>query len=732
LGRLVWLGLAFALMLTSPLAVAGKPAEMQQASHSMASSERDQTLARADELSEQATMLYQKGNYADALSLSAEALQLRREVLGERHPDTLQSFNNYAFILETLDRTIEAIPLHAKTLELSRAMLGERHPNTLGSLENLAYALLNTDQTQEALSLSRERVRIGRKRAIELAEDRLRGDVQRQRELGSRLWTERFHANALWSNFAPDPEHQSPVRAEAFTALQFASAGSTTQAIADAAALRFADSVGLQELVQERQALARRWAALEEALVKAQTGGEGSEARRSAVREQLQAAETRIDAIDERLEAEAPQYFAIRSPQAVDLDQLRAVLDEKEAVLFLVPTDRGTHAMAVTRETMAWQRSDIDEKALGDTVKAFRDSLEVQAGTASLPLFDLETAHGLYTDLIAPVETALAGKSRVYVVAEGALSRVPLGTLVAEPPRSELFTGDPTILRNTKWLADRYALIQLPSLQSLVYIRTFGADADAEDKASYAGFGAPLLGGVAQTRGARSAPLAAVDAAELVGAARANAGTPFMAPEALRRLAALPGTESELKLVQAALGADEDALFLAERMTEPALRRTDLSRIRILHLATHGFTSEEAGSLAEPGLVFTPPQRARPDDDGYLAASEVVGIDLTSAHWVILSACNTAAPSGNTGETGLSGLAQAFFYAGAESLLISHWPVFDDIAPLLTVETLRRSKAGRSRAEALQAAMRKIREDPKLDAAHPAVWAPFTLVGEGR
>ena len=49
-----------------------------------------------------------------------------------------------------------------------------------------------------------------------------------------------------------------------------------------------------------------------------------------------------------------------------------------------------------------------------------------------------------------------------------------------------------------------------------------------------------------------------------------------------------------------------------------------------------------------------------------------------------------------------------------------------------TVEALKRSQAGEPRAEALQAAMRRIREDPALEAAHPAVWAPFALVGEGR
>ena len=110
----------------------------------------------------------------------------------------------------------------------------------------------------------------------------------------------------------------------------------------------------------------------------------------------------------------------------------------------------------------------------------------------------------------------------------------------------------------------------------------------------------------------------------------------------------------------------------------------------------------------------------------------MVGLDLTRAQWVILSACNTTSPSGKPGETGLSGLAQAFFYAGAESLLVSHWPVFDDIAPLLTVETLKRAHAGQPRAKALQAAMRDIRNKPELDADHPAVWGPLTLVGEGQ
>lgn len=558
------------------------------------------------------------------------------------------------------------------------------------------------------------------------------------RERTSRQDSERLFADVLWANAAGRPAAANSLTEDTFISLQLASAGSTSQAVAEAASLRFASNAGVDALVAERQKLDREWEYLEAELVRNRTANreplqvEQAENLQNELRAKLATVLARITDIDEQLREGVPEYFTIINQQSVSLEEVQTVLSEDEAALFLVPTQRGTHAMAVTREDISWVRSDSNEDAITDLVEEFRLGLEIQASDAFLPVFDFELAHGLYTNLIAPVEDALEGKSRVYVIADGALSRLPLGTLIASPVAADADGDDPDVLRSAEWLADRYALVQLPSLQSLVYIRSFGIDGEENSEPDFTGFGAPVLEGEARLRGARSATLDAVDAASLIGELRSASGLPLMNPEGLRKLAALPGTESELQRVREALGAPQEALYLAERMTEPSIRNADLSKTRILHLATHGFTSEESGETAEPGLVFTPPSDAKPEDDGYLAASEVVGLNLTLAEWVILSACNTASPSGKPGETGLSGLAQAFFYAGAESLLVSHWPVFDDIAPLLTVGALKRSQAGEPRAEALQAAMRAIRMDPSLDAAHPAVWAPFTLVGEGR
>src|SRR5207244_2835005 len=129
-------------------------------------------------------------------------------------------------------------------------------------------------------------------------------------------------------------------------------------------------------------------------------------------------------------------------------------------------------------------------------------------------------------------------------------------------------------------------------------------------------------------------------------------------------------------------------------------------------------------------LVLTPPDQPSENDDGLLTASEVASLKL-DADWVILSACNTAAGAGSNAEA-LSGLARAFFYAGARALLVSHWPVNSQAAVELTTRSFaaisREPLVGR--AEALRRAMLSL-IDEGGDKALPAYWAPFILVGDG-
>lgn len=124
-----------------------------------------------------------------------------------------------------------------------------------------------------------------------------------------------------------------------------------------------------------------------------------------------------------------------------------------------------------------------------------------------------------------------------------------------------------------------------------------------------------------------------------------------------------------------------------------------------------------------------------PEDDGLLSLDDVVSLKLVSTDWVILSACNTGAADGS-GE-GLSGLARAFFFAGAPTLLVSHWSVDDRATQALMTEVFRRwaAKSSASRADALRQGMLALMQraqGPTAYFAHPFAWAPFFLVGEGR
>jgi CHAT domain-containing protein len=105
-----------------------------------------------------------------------------------------------------------------------------------------------------------------------------------------------------------------------------------------------------------------------------------------------------------------------------------------------------------------------------------------------------------------------------------------------------------------------------------------------------------------------------------------------------------------------------------------------------------------------------------------------------NADWVVLSACNTAAADGSPGAEGLSGLAKAFFYAGARSLLVSHWSVESHATVRLTTGAFHAlaETPGIGRAEALRRSMLALLADQaNPHYAHPMFWAPFVLVGEG-
>jgi CHAT domain-containing protein/Tfp pilus assembly protein PilF len=105
--------------------------------------EQRQKLAEAEGLYRELAALNRAAKYGEATARARRVLALRKEVLGEHHPDYALSLNNLAFLLNSQGDYAAARPFYEQALTITKQVLGERHPDYATSLNNLA-GLLNS------------------------------------------------------------------------------------------------------------------------------------------------------------------------------------------------------------------------------------------------------------------------------------------------------------------------------------------------------------------------------------------------------------------------------------------------------------------------------------------------------------------------------------------------------------------------------------------------------------
>lgn len=418
-----------------------------------------------------------------------------------------------------------------------------------------------------------------------------------------------------------------------------------------------------------------------------------------------------------------PDYVALTEPSPLTVAETQALLQPDEALVTILVGPQRSFVWAISRERAEWAALEVGADALVEHVAALRrglDPLSMDQPDASGRVtrgYDLSRAHAVYRLLLEPVAAVIAGKRHLIVVPTGPLSSLPFQVLVAAPPAAG---ADPAAaLRTAQWLIRRHALSVLPSVQSLAALRRL-APANTAVR-PFLGIGDPVLTGPpAKGQQSRGGPAVAMRPASVYRNGQADL-------RAVRELVPLPDTAQELRSIAKVLGATGDSVLLRADANETRFKRTSLEDYRVIQFATHGLIAGELSGLEEPALVLTPPATPSELDDGLLTASEVAALRL-AADWVVLSACNTASGT-DAGAEALSGLARAFFYAGARGLLVSHWAVNSEAAVGLTTKTFAALAADPKlgRAEAFRRTMVGM-----IDAGQPpSYWAPFIIVGEG-
>lgn len=510
-----------------------------------------------------------------------------------------------------------------------------------------------------------------------------------------------------------DPPARQGLLADLFAAFQLSRAPDREHSNSKAAARLAEDSPALASLLRRQADLAQMITDTRLRLVSEQAKADDAADRLPAdaltgLSARLADGQRQQAALEADLASRFPQYLALTRMRPQALDEVRARLSDDEALAqFLIGRDR-SYVLLLRRNGLQMVPVALGEAALADMVRRLRRGLEIEGGAVGD--FDLATAHDLYRQLLEPAD--LAGVTRLTIIPAGPLSGLPFSLLVTAPPM-------PGGYADAAWLVRRMAISHAPSLTSHMALRTTQVVRHAPRM--MLAVANPALSG-RQSAGA-----------VLARAFTGCRGAGPVDPALLRSLVALPDTAAEAREAAMAIGVGDATMLTGEAATELSLRGAAPGDYRILYFATHGLIPGELQCQNEPGLVLTPPAvaSATTAGDGLLSASEIVGMELR-ADLVVLSACNTATPGGRrTGSGALSGLAEAFFRAGARTVLASHWQVPSAATSGLMkgVFTALGSDHLRPVDEALRAAQLASLAQPRT--AHPFFWGAFVVIGDG-
>jgi CHAT domain-containing protein len=512
-----------------------------------------------------------------------------------------------------------------------------------------------------------------------------------------------------------EKDHAQDLLAEMFTASQLAQGGITSEQIAQASATlaentrnpKVGEAIRLQrDLKGTLDTLYSQRDDLTQGQRQGAPANPEITARAAALDKQIAETRTKLADADAALQAASPNYGQLVQ-QVVSAQQVFAALHPGEAFASVVLAGQDGWVFLLRNNTITVSKVAAGLPEVAGLVKRIREGIELT--TAGLPPFDIPDATRLYTLTLGGVAPQLAGVKALVVAPSGPLLSLPFEVMLTGQ-------ADPTRLAEAPWLVRQFTIAHVPAPSNFVSLRKIAGGSRATKP--WFGFGDFV-------------PMTLVQAQHsFPGATCADSA------QLLSGLPRLPYAVKELGAARGLLDASPSDELLGPAFTAQSVLKTPLKNYRILHFATHALLPTDLACQSQPAIVTSDPAGAADASGALLNTSDLVGLDL-DADLVILSACNSGGPGGTTAGESLSGLARAFFYAGARALLVTHWSVNDQVAAFLVADTLRRMKE--NPALGVAGALRNAQLAMLADAgkglppeiAHPFFWAPFAVIGEG-
>ena len=638
----------------------------------------------------------QRGDYAKAEEYYVRSLSLREQALGADHPEIAQSLTNLAIIYRAKGDIARSLETNFRALSIFEKTSGPYSGGMLVTLGNIARTYAAIGDLAHAIALQR----------------RVDAVIETQLSLNLAVGSEREKLAFVNSvsertdrtiSLHIDTASGEPEAGALAALVLLQRKGRVLDAMTDTlASLRQRTGNGDdQRLLEQLRTTTARLAHLALNGPPDMPPGE----RLRAIKD--------LEAQKEKLEAEISDRSAEFRAQSrpVTLDAVQAAIPARTALVeyavyrpFNPKAERNSdaygepHYVAYVLKPHAPPRGqDLGPaKVIDEAIDALRRALRDPKRDDVKPL-----ARAVDARVMHPIRALLGDVTRLLISPDGDLNLIPFEVLRDEQDR---------------YAVERYSITYVTSGRDLLRMQVPRMSKSEPVVVADPLFGEPPIADAAH-RASSSAPAGSITPVE-------DLSHPYFAP--------LAGTAQEARAIKTLF--PEATVLTRERATKSALARVEAPRI--LHVATHGFFQQDAkraignpllrAGLALTGANLNPEDSAR-NEAGILTALEASNLNLWGTKLVTLSACDTGVGEVRNRE-GVYGLRRAIFLAGAETLVMSLWPVSDYVTRETMTAYYSGLKKGLGRGEALRQA--QLTMLARGNRQHPFYWASFIQAGE--
>jgi CHAT domain-containing protein/tetratricopeptide (TPR) repeat protein len=643
----------------------------------------------ASELQNLGVAAREQAHYVAAESYYGRALAIRERLVGPDHPDVAQLLNNLATISHARADDEHALELYFRALRIWKSSANPYHRGLLLAVGNIARTYASMGSINRAISYQR-RTDALIERQLEL---NLVVGSERQKLAFARSMAERTD-RTISLHLQQAPDNANAASLAALVLLQ--RKGRVLDAMTDtfAAVRQRVVDTDDRDLLDDLNAASAQ-------LAKIALAGPEEKSLEDRQRK-ITELEGRIETVQDELSQHSAAFRAEMQP--VTLEAVQAAMPE-DAALIELAVFRPFDPKAASNDTAYGPPHYAAYVIRKDASPSGRDlglvaTIDAAVGSLREVLHNPRRQHvraqaRAVDDLILRPLRALVGDAKHLLISpDGELHLVPFDALIDE---------------HWRYMIERYSIGYLTSGRDLLRMQ-----GTRPSESSAAVIIANPLFGESSKPGIYFAPLA--------------------------------NTAVEARAIKSLF--PEATLLMGRRATKTTLQRVEAPRV--LHIASHGFFLQDAlpqasflgtraigaaaqieNPLLRSGLALAGANLSRDSagagDDGILTALEASSLNLWGTKLVTLSACDTGVGEVRNGE-GVYGLRRAFVLAGAETLVMSLWPVSDYVARETMTAYYTRLRAGLGRGEALRQA--KLALLKRSDRRHPFYWASFIQSGE--